>query len=298
MVMQQPFGGPGFSWDSYRLAAGVYTVRVWANHATSNPSLPEASTDLTYTVSPFSMSDWNANYDMSQAPSSWVAGQSQTFPVTITNHSDVTWPSTGHDRVDLDLHFATAAGGPAGEAHWLNSRAVSLPADLAPGSSVTLSVTVTAPSRTGALVLEAEMTKEHDFWFQQWQPVNVTVVAPVWSASYSLAGVPASWSPAQSQSVTVTVTNNGNTTWPSSGHYRVDLDFHFTTQPGGSVKERYWLTSKAYSLPADLAPGHSATLTVSVVAPSNMGSAYLEAEMVKEHQFWFAQSGSVPVSVS
>jgi hypothetical protein len=62
-------------------------------------------------------------------------------------------------------------------AAWLSSQAFSLPADLAPGGRAILTVTVAAPSRTGALVLEAEMIKEHQFWFQQWQPVNVTVAA-------------------------------------------------------------------------------------------------------------------------
>ena len=31
------------------------------------------------------MSHWQARYDMSKAPKSWVAGRSLTFPVTVTN---------------------------------------------------------------------------------------------------------------------------------------------------------------------------------------------------------------------
>jgi hypothetical protein len=163
---------------------------------------------------------------------------------------------------------------------------------------VTLTVTFAAPSSTGSLVLEAEMIKEHQFWFQQWQPVTVTVAPPVWSASYNLTGVPASWTKGQSQSVTVTVTNIGNTTWPSTGYTEVDLDFHFTTQPGGSAQQTHWLTSQAFSLPAALGPGNSVTITVSVTGPSSTGFMSLEAEMIKEHQFWFQQTGSVRVSVS
>jgi hypothetical protein len=49
---------------------------------------------------------------------------------------------------------------------------------------------------------------------------------------------------------------------------------------------------------ADLAPASSVTLTVSVTAPATAGSMFLEAEMVREHQFWFSQSGSVPVTVA
>ena len=419
-VIQQSFGRNTWIWDSYPYAAGTHAIRVWANHATSDTSQAETFTDLTYVLSPFSMSHWRAAYDLSKvpkswaagrsqtfpvtvtntgdvtwssagrgrvdldlhftsvaggsanqakwlntkafampadlapgarvtmnvtftapsksgsmlleaemikeqdfwfqqwqpisvgvvapdkaagydlsaAPTSWVAGQSQTFPVTITNTSNYTWLSTGHYRTDLDLHFATVAGGSPHQAAWLNSEVFSLPANLAPGGRATLTVTVTAPSRTGSLVLEAEMIKEHQYWFQQWQPVNVTVAAPVWSAGYSLAGAPSSWVKSGSQSVTLTVTNTGNTTWPSSGYNRVDLDLHFTTQAGGSAKVAFWLTSKAYSLPGDLTPGHSVTLTVPVTAPPSSGSMFLEAEMIKEHQFWFQQSASIPVGVS
>ena len=419
-VVQQPFGGNSWTWDSYGYAAGAHTIRVSANHPTGDPSQPEASAELTHSLTPFSMTDWHAVYDMSQAPTSWVSGRSQTFPVKVTNAGDVIWPSEGYGRVDLIIHFATVSGGSATRSKWLNLKGFSMPANLAPGKSVTFSVTiagptssgslvlealmlkehhfyfqqwqpvtvsvaapdktagydmskaptswlagqsqtfpvtvtntstytwlatgynrtlldlhfmpiaggaakrstwltnqyfslpanlapggkvtvnvaVTAPAKPGALVLEALMLKEHNFWFQQWAPVNATVASAVWAASYNLAGAPASWTAGQSNTVTVTVTNAGNITWPSTGSYRVDLELHFTTRTGGSVNQNYWLTNQAYSLPGDLAPGNSVTMTVTVKAPSSKGSMYLEVEMIKEHQFWFLQVASVPVTVS
>jgi len=81
---------------------------------------------------------WRASYDMSKVPTSWVAGQRQTFPVTVTNSGGATWPSAGHTRVDLDLHFATVAGGSAKAAYWLSSRTFPLPADVPGGASVTV----------------------------------------------------------------------------------------------------------------------------------------------------------------
>ena len=124
------------------------------------------------------MAHWRATYDMSRVPTRWVAGRSQTFPVTVTNAGDVAWTSTGQGRVDLGLHFATSAGGSANQAHWLNSKAFQMAADLAPGASVTMNVTFAAPARTGSMVLEAQMVKEQDFWFQQWQPAAVQVADP------------------------------------------------------------------------------------------------------------------------
>jgi outer membrane protein assembly factor BamB len=248
-------------------------------------------------VQAFSIATWSASYDMTGAPTTWVAGEAQTFPVTVTNTGTTTWPSTGYRKVDLDLHFTTQSGGSSKIASWLNSSAFPLPADLAPSASVTLTVSFAAPSRTGPLVLEAEMIKEHTFWFQQWQPVSVMVAAAVWTAAYNLAGVPYSWTHGRSQNVTVILYNLGNITWPRSGTYRVDLNIHFTTVPGGSTKIANWVTSQTFALAHSLPPGANVTMTFSVLAPSGRGRMYLEAEMKKEHQFWFKKAAATRVIV-
>jgi hypothetical protein len=144
------------------------------------------------------------------------------------------------------------------------------------------------------------MIKEHQFWFPQWQPVSVTMVAPVWSASYDLTSAPTTWTKGQTQGVTVIVKNTGNVAWPSTGYQKVDLEVHLTTQTGGTSKIAYWLTNNTQGLSANLAPGASAAVTVQVTMPSTApsGSMFLEAEMIKEHQFWFQQFDSIPVTVS
>jgi len=297
-VVQQPFGSDSWTWDSYTFGAGVHRIGLWANHATANPAQAESSTTLTYTLSPFSMTDWNAAFDMSQAPTSWVAGRSQTFPVTVTNSGSVTWPAAGYGRVDLIIHFAKVGGGSATRSQWLNLSGFSMPSNLGPGASTTFRVTVAAPSTTGALVLEADMIKEHQFWLPQWQPVAVNVAAPNKTAGYDMGTVPTTWLPRQTQTFPVTVTNTSNSTWLSTGYYRTDLDLHFLPVAGGAAKRSTWLTNQAFSLPGNLAPGGKVTVNVTVTAPSQMGSLVLEAVMIKEHAFWFQQWAPVNVTVS
>ena len=243
------------------------------------------------------VSTWVASYDMSQAPTSWAAGQSQNVKVTVNNIGGATWPSTGFNEVDLDLHFATSAGGAPNQSRWLTSQAFSLPADVNPGAGVTVTVKVTAPATNGSMVLEAEMIKEHEFWFQQWGSANVSVASPAWSATYNMSKVPNAWTLGQSQTFPVTVTNTGNQTWTSTGYTAVDVDVHFAGTAGGSAQQGTWMTSQAVSLPADLAPGQSATVSFTISAPRS-GVYVLEAEMIKEHAFWFQQFAPITVAAA
>jgi uncharacterized membrane protein len=239
---------------------------------------------------------WSATYNMSKVPNAWTLGQSQTFPVTVTNTGNQTWTSTGYTAVDVDVHFAGTAGGSAQQGTWMTSQAVSLPADLAPGQSATVSFTISAP-RSGVYVLEAEMIKEHSFWFQQFAPITVAAAPAGWSASYDLSKVPTSWVAGKSQTFSVTVTNNGTQTWPSGGYSEVDLDLHFATSWGGAQNQANWVTNNAFALPKDVAPGQSVTVQVTVTPPHS-GSYMLEAEMISEHHFWFLQSSALNAPVA
>jgi hypothetical protein len=236
---------------------------------------------------------WVATYSVSATPPSWGNNQTQSYSVTITNKGSQTWAAGGSNPVHLGVHFATAGGGFG--AGWYTDQRFSLPADLAPGASVTLSITVTAPANTGNLVLEYEMVKEQQFWFVQFADVSVTV-SPPWVAAYSVSGTPTSWSPGQSQTYSVTITNNGSQTWAAGGSNPVHLGVHFATAGGGFGAG--WYTDQRFSLPADLAPGASVTLSITVTAPANTGNLVLDYEMVKEQQFWFVQFADVSVTVT
>jgi spore germination protein YaaH len=241
---------------------------------------------------------WSATYDMTKAPTSWGVGQTHSFPVSVTNTGTQVWPATGANPVHLNLHFAKAAGGSLHASSWISSQTVSLPANLLPGQTVTVNATVTAPRTPGALVLEAEMIKEDQFWFQQWQPVNVVVSLVVWSASYDMSQAPKAWSLHRSHTFPVTITNTGNQTWPAAGFNRVELDLHFTSRTGGSTRAAYWLTNNTQGLAGNVLPGNSVTVNVTLLAPPRAGVMFLEAQMIKEHQFWFKQYASTTINAA
>ncbi len=233
---------------------------------------------------------WMAGYDASAIPRTWTDGQTQNFTVTVTNSGNQTWPSAGPYPVRLGLHFAPVDR--AGSAAWLTDQRFALPNDLAPGQSATINVTVTAPASRAAAVLEAQMVREQQFWFFQTGPMSVTDAAPAWDASYDLSQVPHQWTPGQTQTVAVAVTNTGNQTWPAGGSNPVHLGLHFAAGPGQPYAG--WLTDQRVTLPADLPPGQSVTVNAALTSPA-AGASVLEAQMVKEQQFWFVPAGAASI---
>jgi hypothetical protein len=119
---------------------------------------------------------WGASYTVTNTPTTWSTGQTQTYQVTLTNTGTQVWPAAGSNPVHLGVHFATKGGGASVNSPWLTDQRFSLPSDLAPGVGVTITLSVTSPSSTtGNLVLEYEMVKENQFWFDQFSDVKVTV---------------------------------------------------------------------------------------------------------------------------
>jgi hypothetical protein len=251
----------------------------------------QAFADVSVTVS-------EATYATASAPSTLVSGQqSGVFQVTLTNTGAWTWPAGGSNPVRLGVHLAGAGGGEAvNVSQWLTDQRFNLPADVAPGQSVSLNISVTPPPRAGgSLVLEYQLVKEGAFWFASFSDQSVTVT----QVSYNVTATPTAWTKGQFQTYQVTVTNTGGWTWPAAGNNPVHLGIHFTTAGGGeAVDYASWLTDQRFVLPADVPPGGSATITVYVSAPNNSGSMFIEYQMVSENQFWFGQFQDVSVTVS
>ncbi len=126
--------------------------------------------------------------------------------------------------------------------------------------------------------------------------VNVALTpVPVWSASYT-ASPPTSWASGQSQTFSVTLTNNGANTWNSGGTDPVHFGVHFLAAPGECCT---WYTDQRFTLPNDVASGGSVTLSVTITPPSTQtGTMTLELQMVKENEFWFTQHADTMVTVT
>src|SRR3989442_14498707 len=156
---------------------------------------------------------------MSAVPKTCQSGQTQTVTVKVTNTGNQQWPSAGSMPVHLSLHFATSSGGWPNQVAsyftaWQADQRVALPADLPPGQSVSLSVTLTAPStRRAPARLEGEMVKGQQVWVCEWAAVSLSGASPASFAGDDLSAAPRIWSANQSATFAVTLTNTGNQTW-------------------------------------------------------------------------------------
>jgi glucose/arabinose dehydrogenase/PKD repeat protein len=115
------------------------------------------------------------------------------------------------------------------------------------------------------------------------------------SASY-VSNPPTTWAPGQVASYPVTVTNTGTQTWPAGGTNAVHLTAYF----GGSSDACCTWTVEPirFNLPNDIAPGGSATVTVTLAAPTATGSYILRNRMVQEGVAWFDTMQKINVTVA
>jgi uncharacterized membrane protein len=91
-------------------------------------------------------------------------GEKATIKVTVKNTGNEPWPNKGSDakqsnRVGLGILWLE------GSEKIIQEGRTMLPATLMPGSSVTLSVNIQAPSQAGYYKLRLSMVQEHVAWF-------------------------------------------------------------------------------------------------------------------------------------
>ena len=112
---------------------------------------------------PITVGTLSASYDISNVPTTWLAGETKTYSVTITNTGNVTWNNTGPNVVRLGFYFDA----PNDNLYtWATEPSrVLLPTSVAPGASITLQVTAKAPTTPGTYTLRHRMVKEFVTWF-------------------------------------------------------------------------------------------------------------------------------------
>lgn len=229
----------------------------------------------------------NASY-AGDVPVEWCTAQSQEYQVTVTNTGTATWNYQGADRVRLGVYFGGASDVvPAG----VTPTRIDLPRDVAPGESVTLTVTLVAPGTAGSYTLRHRLEKIGLGWFSDM--LRTSVQAQVFSASFS-GSPPKTWLTGETKSYSITIWNFGSAAWNATGTNPVMLGVYF----GGSSDTAPFTTEpERFELPGNVAPGKSVNITVTMQAPVTGGNFVLRHRMVKENVNWGKQMLKTNVAV-
>jgi uncharacterized protein (DUF3820 family) len=164
-----------------------------------------------------------------------------------------------------------------------------LPADVGPGSTVTVDLDVLAPAGGGSYILQVDLVREGVGWFSaRGVPpgeVGVSVVPPYGATYAPLTRYV--WLPnAKPAPLVVAVKNTGAVPWPADGDHPVRLSYHWlrdgiTTQ---------WDGARAL-LPHDVQPGEWVVLELPVVPPEGVSIGTLRLDLVEEGVQWFSARG-------
>lgn len=232
-------------------------------------------------------------FDAPDFPGAIPAGRTVTVPVTLTNTGDAVLPARGGPGgfgVRLSYHWYSASGA----VHTWDGLRTPLPADLAPGASVTVEAQVQAPAQVGSYVLRFAMVQDgvQDGWGDAEPTARAVSVTPALAVAFGELSVPTL--PANATStVAVRVTNTGGDAWNAGGANPVRLAYHWYDSAGRLVVYDGLRTQ----LGANVMPGDSRTLDAQIRTPSATGTYTLELEMVKEGVRWFGPALRLAVRV-
>jgi hypothetical protein len=228
----------------------------------------------------------NAAFVSQNVPSSMTAGQVALVQITMTNTGTTTWASPTYVLGSLN---------PQGNLTWGLSQAALQGFTVTPGSQVTIYFNVSAPSTPGTYNFQWAMMESGVGYFGSATPnVAITVTSGgggggTNGAQFVSKNVPASIAPGATANVSVTMMNNGTTTW-SPGTY-----FLGSQNPPGSAT---WGLSQV-SLASSVAPGVSVTFNFTATAPANPGTYNFQWQMNESGVGYFGDvTPNVSISVT
>jgi len=194
----------------------------------------------------------NAAFVAQVAPGLVAQGERKAVSLTFKNTGNTTWRSANGYRL--------VSQNPALNTTWGLDH-VELPADVAPGESVTFAFDIVAPQTRGTYNFQWRMTHEGRAAFGE-ASANLAILDGLDNAQIAAQEVPASMTPGGRYPVSVTVQNTGNTVWRNAEGYRLA-----SQNPAGNAN---WGVARI-ELPADVVPGASVRIAFEAVAPTVVG---------------------------
>lgn len=233
---------------------------------------------------------FGATYTAPAFATAFLPGSRAVIPVTLANTGLVTWTAGGANPVHLAAHVYDAAGGLIA---WDGERSV-LPADVAPGQSVTVQAAVAVPpgSSSARYTVRFDLVREGLAWFSSYavSPGIGTIAA---ETDYRAAiGTSATSVSRSAPSLTVTITNTSAVAWTTGGAAPIDVSSHWLAADGTPL---VW-DGPRVSLGQTVAPGASVTLTIPLALPP-ANAVSVVVDLVSEGLRWFGTGSPTRVTL-
>ena len=225
------------------------------------------------------MPDSSADFVSQSVPTTVLPGQSFPVSITMKNVGATTW--TAGEEFKLGLEPVSLMWG---------APRITVPNDVAPGSTVTFNFNAIAPTAPGNYGFQWRMIDEGQEKFGDLTP-NVMITVLSWSnqAEYVSQSVPLVMYVGETYNVWVKLKNVGNTTWQTSSNYWLGSQ---------NLQDNMRWGKNRVALPSAVPPGGTITIPFTVTAPGTKGTYNFQWRMVQDGVEWFGpQTPNVQVTV-
>ncbi|THC44302.1 NBR1-Ig-like domain-containing protein [Massilia sp. Mn16-1_5] len=248
----------------------------YAQTVTDNATMMRAPPPPDEDAPPFN----DARGVIQDVPRTMITNQVYDVWVMMKNTGTLEWNSWGNYRL-----------GVIGGDYWGIGR-VELPGIVPPDSSPTFRFQVRAPSTPGTYTFQWRMVQDGVEWFGvPSTAVTVTVRDPINNASYVSHYQTTEMQTGQRYDVSVTMYNNGESTWSRALEY--------TLMAQGPHNNTTWGFNRVPLPVAEVRPGESVTFTFPVTAPATAGAYISQWGMQRERYGSFGVStNAVSVNVT
>lgn len=226
-------------------------------------------------------------------------GEYRCVKITVKNTGTRVWKAKGPNPVQLAYSWVSAEKPVRKNIIRIRT---SLPRDIKPGEAVNLDSFIRAPEYEGKYSLRFDMQEEFVSSFQEQGrslplilDVNVSGPFQYYAADFIETGrLPEKIPPGVYHYIKVRVKNTGTLAWDCGGRTPVKLSYRWFNDEGAPFRE----DGSRASLPRDILPGESVTLTLEVIKPKLKdiaGYDNIRLDMVKELVVWFSEQDRTPM---
>lgn len=298
---QGPFGwkNTGAQWISlgtYYFRASM-SGRISLSNATgeNGPTLAADGMEFVPVAlqAPPTTSSYAFSVSSDSTPSALVPGSTTPVNLTLVNGSNFTWSVSGANAVQIIYRWLNAHNQVIATGH-----PVALPQDVAVNAHVSVSVPVAAPALPGAYTLQWDMQQGSTVFSHAGAQVkNDQVEVARFAESFGPNSLPSMLTPGASLQLNVAAQNRGTMPWPSAGSAQVTLGYHWLDSSGNTVSAGLVAPSAQGILPADVPPGGSATVPITLNTPVLAGNYKLVYDF-QQQGVSFSSQGATPLTVA